>query len=204
MRALKIAMGAGLSLLLAGTALAAVVTHEVIKVDVPRGWNGEAQNCADGCSAFWAFSAQHDCYVVAQPREGDAVLNPARVRIVARNPIAQNVWVSGANAVGSAFPNDSAQFVSQSVEDAGFWPIQRAEFRNGEGKTVFGALQLRTNVELWAFCLPASGQTTASTYDAIFRSIGTPTDAERQAEVEAAEAAAAPPAAPATPAPAGN
>lgn len=196
MRALKIAVGAAMGLALAGTALA--VTNGTITVDLPRGWNSENQACTGGCSAVWAFNAEHDCWVVAQPREGDAVLNPARLRTIAGAQLAPEVWQSGANAIGSAFANNSAQLVSQSVDTSGFWPVQRAELRNGEGKSVFGMMQLRTDAELWAFCMPASGQGSAAPYDAFFRSIGTPTDAERQAAVQAAEAAAAPPAAPAT------
>jgi hypothetical protein len=139
-----------------------------------------------------AFNPSRDCHVLARPRTGTNVLQPRRVRAIVQDNtrITPQVWTNGANGIPAVFPNDSAQFVSQTVDTSGFWPIQRAELRNAE-QVVFGAMQMRPEMELWAFCVAASGTPRATDYDALFRSMGTPNDAQLKTEVEAAEAAAA-------------
>jgi len=162
--------------------------------EVLPGWDVETNNCPD-CTYVLAFNPNRDCHVVARPRTAANALQPQRVRAIVRDNarITPQIWTSGANAVPAVFPSDSAQFVSQTVDDGRFWPIQRAELRNAE-KTVHAAFQLRPQMELWAFCVAASGTATPSEYDAFFRSIGTPNDAALQQQVVAAEATAAQPA----------
>lgn len=166
--------------------------------EAPSGWTVEQSNCPE-CTLVLMFSSSRDCHIYARPREVANRIQPQRVRSFMRDPtrITQELLTNGANALTSVFPGDSAQFVSQSLDEAGFWPVARAEYRNAEGKSVYGAFTLRQDMEIWALCLAAGGTDAASNYDAILRSIGTPNDATLQAEVEAAEAAN-----PTTPAPA--
>jgi hypothetical protein len=161
-----------------------------LTLDLPAGWEVDPLNCPD-CTYVLIFNPSRDCHVVARPRAAANALQPQRVRAIMRDNtrITPQIWTSGANAVPALFPGDSAQFVSQTVETERFWPMQRAELRSGE-RVVHGAMQLRPAMELWAFCVPASGAHSASEYNALFRSMGTPNDAQLQSEVEAAEAAA--------------
>lgn len=164
-----------------------------LTIDLPSGWNADPQPC-DGCTYIMAFNASRDCHVLVQPR--DQALGLARVRAIAgnREQINEQIWRNGANALTGLFPNDSAQVVSQTTETDGFFPVQRAELRNGEGQAVHGAMQLRPEAELWAFCVTVGGTDNPSSYDAFFRSIGTPNDAALRTQIEAAEAAATAPA----------
>jgi hypothetical protein len=171
-----------------------------VTLDLPSGWTADPQPC-EGCTYVMAFNPSRDCHVLVNPR--DQALGLGRVRAIAgnREQINEQVWRNGANALTGIFPADSAQVVSQTTETDSFFPLQRAELRNGEGQVIHGAMQLRPDAEIWAFCLTVGGTDNASSYDALFRSIGTPNDAALRSQIEAAEAAAAPAAPAPAPAP---
>lgn len=177
--------------------------------NLPARWETENRNCGE-CIFVLAFSPSKDCYVYANPRSADQMLQPHRVRAIVTDPavLTPTVMTTNANAFADVFPDNSATYVSSEVEQTGFWPILRMTFTNGEGATRFGAMQLRKDMEIWAFCQVYSGTDSAAANDAFFRSIGTPTDAAQQAEIEAAEAAhaaaAAAPPPPPPPPPAHN
>ncbi|HVZ99228.1 MAG TPA: hypothetical protein VG841_02805 [Caulobacterales bacterium] len=191
MRASAIALVAALGLAVAGPAEARTWTDPAgrLTLDLPSGWSQETRNC-DGCTFVDAFNPSRDCYVLAKPRA--QAIPSARVRkiLTEDTPVTDAVWTSNANDFQSVFPNDSATFVSRSLDAGGFWPVQRAEFTNADGKHIHGGMQMRPSVEIWGFCVAAAGDDRASDYDAFFRGMGTPQDAQLQTEVQAAEAAA--------------
>lgn len=204
MRSVAIAIAAALGVAaLAGPAAARPWADQNgwLKFDAPSGWTVEQQNCPE-CTLVLMFNPSRDCHIYSRPREQANLIQPQRVRSFMRDNtrVTPDVLRNGANALTGVFPNDSATFVSQSLDESGFWPFQRAEFTNAEGKHVYGSFHLRQNVEIWALCLAAGGSDSASNYDAIFRSIGTANDAALQAEVQAAEAAEPAPAPAAPPA----
>ncbi|MES1156801.1 MAG: hypothetical protein ABUL73_03380 [Alphaproteobacteria bacterium] len=200
MRASAIALVAALAMVAAGPASARPWTDPAGRVtfNLPAGWSQESHPCED-CTSLDAFNPSRDCYIFAKPRPADPqhTIQPAHVRSIMRDDtkITNDIWTSNANDFQMVFANNSATFVSRSLLDSNdtrFWPIQRAEFTNGDGKHVFGALQMRPNMELWAFCVAAgSGADDAGNYDAVLNSIGTPQDAQLQTDVTTAEAAAA-------------
>jgi hypothetical protein len=198
MRIFALAATAALTAMaMAGPASARPVSDAANRVtfELPRGWETEESNCGDGvCTFMLAFSPSTDCYIYANPRSPDQLIQAHRVRVLMRdtNVITPQIMTSNANVFSAVFPNDSATYVDSSVEENTFWPIRRVVFTNADGATVHGAFQLRRDVELWAFCKAYEGGDSASDYDTFFRSIVTPNDAAQQAEVEAAEAAQAP------------
>ncbi|MES1158864.1 MAG: hypothetical protein ABUL42_03115 [Terricaulis silvestris] len=195
MRASAIALIAALGLVAAtGPAMARAWPDPAgrLTLDLPAGWSADTHNCED-CTFVDAFNPSRDCYVLAKPRTEAQAIQPAHVRAIVRDEtkITQDILVSNANDFQTVFPNNSATFVSRSLDDTGFWPIVRTEFTNADGKHVHGAMQMRSRMELWAFCVAASGTDSATDYDTFFKGLGTPQDATLQTEVQTAEAAAA-------------
>ncbi len=172
-----------------------------IKLELPRGWEANEFNAVSDAEKSYAefFTPSNDCYLVAFVNANTAMSNPHDVRRygIDISHFAADLWVRSANGITKVFPNQSAQFVSQSLDETNFWPIQRAVLNNADG-AVHAAIQLRPGLDILTFCTSVSGGADAAPFDAILRSIGTPQDADlqaqaeaRQAEIDAAAAAAA-------------
>jgi hypothetical protein len=176
--------------LLAGIASAAEFTDSAqrLKFDAPAGW-ATTQERSDGFSYVVTGTANNECHFLARPNAGTANAAAEAVRRTAGDDgqFGESQWVRIANSLSPVFPGNSAQFVSRSSDTSGFWPIQRAELRNGE-RTVHGAMQIRPGMDLIAMCQTYGGADSAEAYDAIIRSFGTPNDSTLQAA--AAEQAA--------------
>lgn len=213
MRVLAYAAIFGLGLIASGVAAADTWTDPAgrFKVDIPHGWriNAPQQN---GFSYMEAGNAERECHFRATPNPATAQGSADRVRrsIQDDSQYTQQVWLTVANWFGTVFPHNSAQFVSRSQDNSGFWPMQRAELNspNGAGSpplpisTVHAALQGRPGVEIVGMCYTVSDPDyptpdNPALFDPILRSMGTANDAALQAEAEAAAAAAAAPPAPA-------
>lgn len=162
----------------------------------PPGWQVETQGSSAQVTTVLAFNASNDCYFFGLPNPASANSSPDAARRVA--PMTGENWVAAASAGAlhrDFFPSGTPQLVSSSVDESGFWPIQRAQFQGA--RMVFAAVQTRPGFELHAFCAATSGGS-AATFDAIFASLGHPNDATWQAQAQgqasqraAAEAAAA-------------
>jgi len=200
MRALAIALIAGIGLAAAGPAAAQPWTDPAGRFvfQMPSGWREQVDaRQTENLTYIEIFTPDRDCAFVAQPTEGLASISPLRARDVVLDDtrFGSEYLKAAGDTFVRVFPNDSAVVVSQSIDRSGFWPIRRVEYLSGE-KAIHGAIQWRPGLQLLAVCSKYEGADQASDYDVIFRSVGTPNDATWQAEAEAAEAtrAAAPPA----------
>lgn len=204
MRALLLATVFSVGMIVAGTALAAEWSDSEgrMKFDAPAGW-ATTQEHSEGFSYVVTGTANNECHFVARPNAGTVSAQAEAVRRTAGDDaqFGADQWTRVANSISPVFPGASAQFVSRSSDTSGFWPIQRAELRNGE-RAVHGAMQIRPGMDLIAMCLTYGGPDSADRYDAIIRSFGTANDAALQAAAEAQAAEEAAPAA--TPAPEEN
>lgn len=178
MRALALAAVIGAAMTFATPVAAQQFTDSAgrITFTTPSGWRAERQS-PQAQTVVWLFNASNDCYVFGSP---NTVTASASVRDIVRTtttPLAEANWVSTANSIVDLVPNRSAAVVSQSVDTSRFWPLQRAQFSAEGGKTVYAALTSRPGIDLMAFCAPARGEGSASTYDALFNSLAHPNDA---------------------------
>jgi hypothetical protein len=204
MRALLLATAFSVGMIVAGTALAAEWSDSEGRMtfDAPAGW-ATTQEHSEGFSYVVTGTANNECHFVARPNAGTVSAQAEAVRRTAGDDaqFGADQWTRVANSISPVFPGASAQFVSRSSDTSGFWPIQRAELRNGE-RAVHGAMQIRPGMDLIAMCLTYGGADSAERYDDIIRSFGTPNDATLQSAAEGQAAAEA--AAPAQPAPEEN
>lgn len=189
MRRIALAAALGVSLAMSATAHAETWTdpNGRLTFDKPSGWNLEVQGSGGSQTVVLVFNANHDCYLFGVPNPNTANSSPDAARNTT-TPLTPAAWMA---ATSSAFPNGAAQVISQSVDTSGFWPVQRAQLQ-GSGKTVYGAIQARPGFELRAFCAPYEGTGSASTYEALFASVGHPNDAawEQRADEQVADRAA--------------
>jgi hypothetical protein len=177
MRTLALAAVIGVGLTVGGIAFAEQWTdpNGRLTFNAPAGWRVQPRN-AQGQTAVLAFNPTNDCYLFGVTNPNNAG-NAATTRN-ATTPLSPDAWVTAAAPIRDFFEGSQPTFVSQSVDTSGFWPVQRAELR-GPSKTVYGAIMVRPGTEIRAFC---SGASSASAYDAIFRSLGHPNDATWQGE----------------------
>ena len=160
--------------------------------EMPRGWNeAEEVRQTANFTAVSIFDPNHDCSILAQPNQGTRSLSPTRVReAVARDDQFDEEFLENAiTSFPSLLNGAEPEVVSHSLDTSGDWPIFRVEYAAG-AKTIHGALQLRPGLDITSACAIYDGADSASDYDAFFRSIGTPRDAEWEAQ--AATAAAEP------------
>ena len=213
MRALAYAAIFGVGLLAAGVAAADTWTDPAgrFTVNVPHGWRVNAPT-TNGFSYMKTGNAERECVFEATPNPATALASPQRVKQSTQDDsqFTEAAWVRLANQIPTVFPASSAQFVSRSQDNSGFWPVQRADLRspNGVGtpplpvSVVHAALQSRPGMELVGFCYTVSDPDYPTTdnpalFDPILRSMATANDAALQTAAEAAPAAAPAPAAPA-------
>jgi hypothetical protein len=182
--------------LLAGTATAEPWNdpNGRVSFEAAPGWVMEVRRASPGTIVL-AGSANNECYVMATPNSNTGNANADRVRR-ATDAIAADAWTAAANAVSPMFPRRSASLTNQSVDTSGFWPIQRAEFGGGP-RPVIAGLTSRPGIDLMAFCWTYAGGDATATYEALFRSLSHPNDAQWRASAEQAEAERAARAAPA-------
>lgn len=181
MRALALAAMIGAGMIFATPAAAQQFNDTAGRLTfaTPSGWNAERQS-PQAQTVVWLFNASNDCYVFGSP---NTVTSTASTRDIVRTtttPFAEANWVSTANSIVDLFPDRSATLVSQSVDTSRFWPVQRAQFSAADGKTVYAAITSRPGIDLMAFCAPARGAGSASTYEGLFNSLAHPNDATWQ------------------------
>ncbi|MBX9745833.1 MAG: hypothetical protein K2X34_02960 [Hyphomonadaceae bacterium] len=168
-----------------------------VSFDAPRGWVVEIRR-ANPDTIVIAGNADNECFVLAVPNGGTR--NASVARVIAGNtaPLSSSGWSALANAATPMFPNGNARVVSQSVDTSGLWPLQRAELSGAE-RPVTAVMVSRPGIEITALCWTYGGPDATAIYEAFFRSLSHPNDAEWAA---AAQAAAQPPPAPTPPPPA--
>jgi hypothetical protein len=167
-----------------------------VSFETPRSWVMDVRSTSPS-TAVIAGNANNECFVFATPNPNTAGVSPDRLHR-ANTPITPEAWATTANSIRSMFPNQNASVTSQSVDTTGFWPIQRAELAGG-ARPVLAGLTSRPGIDLMAFCWTYAGSDATATYEALFRSLSHPSDAEWRASAEQQEAERA---ARATPAPA--
>lgn len=160
---------------------------QTLKLDTPAGWQAAAAP-AENLTYVVASSSASECHIIGVPRERTAEASPAVIRIASTGEMDRRAWMSLTEAMPQFFPG-RATVQTHSVDTSHFWPIQRAEFAVAGGSPVFAAIQFRPGIEIWALCL-GSATDTASAYDQLFASIGTPTDASLQERAESDTASA--------------
>jgi hypothetical protein len=160
-----------------------------VSFDAPRGWVMEVR-LADPQTIVLAGSANNECYILGTPNPGTANASADRIRRLT-DPLAADAWLTVANSLVPMFPERNASLVSQSVDTSGFWPIQRAEFTGG-ARGVIAAVTSRPGIDLMAFCWTYAGGDATATYEALFRSLSHPNEAEWRASAEQARANPAP------------
>lgn len=168
--------------------------------EMPRGWSESIEaRQTDNYTAVSIFDPNHDCSIVAQPNDSTKNLSATRVRdaVLEEDRWTEQNLLTYTEAFPGMFNGTQPELLSHSIETPGSWPIVRMEFRAG-GKSIYGAAQLRPGIDMWAMCSIYSGQDSAATYDAFFRSMGAPADAQWRTELEPASTTT-PALAPATP-----
>jgi len=218
MRALAYAAIFGVGLMVAGVATADTWTDPAgrFTVNVPHGWRVQPMS-STGHTYIKIGDADHECQLVANPNAATATASPAMVRRAGGDvtQFTQESWLRLANSITPVFPNNSAQFLSSTQDNAGYWPLQRAELKSPSGvgnpplpiSTVHAGLTTRPGLDIMGFCYTISDPDyptpdNPALFDPVLRSLGTSNDAALQAASEAYEAAHPPGQAPATPPPA--
>jgi hypothetical protein len=156
--------------------------------DAPRGWVVSSER-TDGFSYVIAGTANNECQFIARPNPNTTSSPAHAARYTARQDaqFGEAQWVRLANSLNPIFPNNSAQFLSRSLDDGGPWPVQRAELQSPE-RLVHGGLQIRPGMDLMAFCLTYDGADPTDLYDRVIRSMGHPNDATWLADIQAYDA----------------
>jgi hypothetical protein len=172
---------------------------------VPHGWRVQVIPQAN-VSWVKIGNAERECQFLAEPNTQTATVSAAAVHTALQDQtkFGQDAWLRMANSISAIFPNNTAQFVSSSHDDAGYWPIQRAEFASpghiGDPplpvSAVHAGYTLRPGVDIWGYCYTVSDPDyptadNPAIFDPILRSMGTSNDAALQAAAQAAAAAAA-------------
>jgi hypothetical protein len=205
MRALAYAAIFGAGLMAAGVATADTWTDPAgrFTVDLPHSWRVQPLS-STGHTYIKAGDSDHECQIVATPNTVTATSSPAMVRRAGGDAtqFTQESWLRLANSITPVFPNNSAQFLSNSVDSSGYWPLQRAELKspNGVGNpplpisTVHAGITTRPGMDIMGFCYTISDPDyptpdNPAVFDPILRSMGTANDATLQAASEAYEAA---------------
>jgi hypothetical protein len=150
--------------------------------ETPSGWMVAPQQ-ANGMTYVVAGGMASECHLIAAPREATAETSPHRLRLASQQQLDPDAWTNIAALLPNLFPQN-AQVLSQSVETDSFWPVQYADIRGITGRTVHGAIQFRPGYELWTFCLTHDGADDVTTFTQIAHSVGTPNDAQLQAQAE--------------------
>lgn len=146
-----------------------------ILFETPAGWIVGPQR-AEGYSYIIAAGPNEECHLAAVPRAETTESPPDLLRTASANQIDPATWTGVARAMSQVIRGD-VTIVSQSVNAQAFWPIQRAELTNAAGQRVFGAIQYRPGLELWALCSSYNAATaSAASFDAFLNSIGSPND----------------------------
>lgn len=158
--------------------------------DKPAGWTVSVEH-SQGFSYVIAGNANNECQFVAKPNPNSASANPWDVRRTASmdadGPFTEQSWTALANSISPIFPNNSAHFVSRSVDTSGFWPLQRAELTSPQ-RPVHAAIQIRPGMDLNGFCMTYDGAEPTAVYDHVLASMGTANDAQLQAAITEHEA----------------
>jgi hypothetical protein len=162
-------------------------SSQTISLDAPAGWT-IASAPADDLTYVVASSSASECHIIGIPRPATAETSPQVIRIASLNEMDERSWMAVANAMPEFFAGrPSVQ--SHRVDTAAFWPVQRADFDVADAAPVFAAIQFRPGLEIWSLCRGGADDV-ASAYEALFASIGTPTDADLQQRAESDEASA--------------
>lgn len=177
--------------------------------DAPANWPVTVERSAPEVTYVIAGNDDNECRFLVSPNANTSGRPAYDVWRTVRGDaqFTPEWWTSTANGFGPLFANNSASFVSRSRDDAGFWPVQRAELDSGSRNVrVYAGLQLRPGWDIAGYCVNYDGEPPVARFDQVLRSMGQPNDAElrasAQAQVDAALAAeAAAAAAPAAPAP---
>lgn len=203
MRAFALAAFVGLGLATAAEARPFTDAAGRLVIDVPANWVvTDRRN--PSLTHVIAGNANNECVFVVTPNANTAAATVSTVRRTLLNDeqFTEAFWVQSANGVRSVFPDNSAAFISRTRDDAGPWPVQRAELRSPE-RQVHAGLQLRPGLDIVGYCMTYGGADPVAVYDQVLRTMGHPNDAAllAQGEAEAAERAAREAAAAAAPAP---
>ncbi|PZO55896.1 MAG: hypothetical protein DCF16_00720 [Alphaproteobacteria bacterium] len=160
-----------------------------VSFDAPRGWVVEVRR-ANPDTIVIAGNADNECFVLAVPNSGTRSASAARVIAGNTAPLSNSAWSALANAATPVFPEGNARVVSQSVDTSGLWPVQRAEL-SGAARPVTALMVSRPGIEITALCWTYGGPDATATYEAFFRSLSHPNDAEWAAAAQAAQPAPA-------------
>ena len=189
-----LALAAIASLGLAGPADARVWTDPAGRLvfDAPATWVTTQERGAQPGETFTyviSGNANNECQFIAQPSPGTAGAAADSVRRAGLEEarFTAELWTRTLNSIGSVFPNNSAAFLSRSMETDGFWPIQRAEIQSPE-RLVHAAIQLRPGFDLIALCMTYDGADPTDLYDRVIRSVGHPNDSALRADAERLQA----------------
>jgi hypothetical protein len=157
--------------------------------DAPSGWVMQVSHSGADSTIVLAGSANNECYLmgIVNTNTANATADAARRNV---QPLTAAAWANLANAITPMFPNHNATVASQSVDEAGFWPIQRATFSGAE-RPVTGALTSRPGLDLVSLCWTYDGPDASAMYQAVFNSMASPHEQEWRAAAEAQGAARA-------------
>jgi hypothetical protein len=154
--------------------------------DAPADWPVTNEPASEGLVYVIAGDNDNECHIMAQTNANTRGAPSYDTWRTARSDerFDQAFWLDKANVFSRVFPQRSATFVSRSRDDAGFWPLQRAELDSPTRGRVYAGLQLRPGVDIYAICVNYEGAAPTATFDSVLRSLGHPGDAEMRAAAE--------------------
>lgn len=158
--------------------------------EAPNGWSvNQPPAAADNLTFVIAGTASNECQILAVTSPASAAASPESIRRQTADSarFTNDLWTRAL----SQFPDlsgDGVQITSTSVDETGFWPIQRAEAQAG-GQPVHAAILGRPGVEVFVACLTYGGAPSTDLYNQVIRSIGHANDATWQTEPESPAAA---------------
>jgi hypothetical protein len=175
--------------------------------DAPAGWSiNQRTDGGPNLTYVLAGTANNECQFLVVPNPATTTARVGHIRTQGADParFSNDLWTRALGQFPELVRNGATITVqSTSVENTGFWPIQRAEARSND-QAVHAAIQVRPGLEIFTACLTYGGADATATYDQVIRSIGHPNDATWQAAAETEAAAPPPPPPPPAPPPEEN
>jgi hypothetical protein len=186
MRSFAFAALVGLTLAAAASADARAWTDPAGRVafEAPDNWSIQDQQ-QTSMTYVIAGTANNECHVLAIPRAQTASMSVDAIRNAGGNDAnyTDEAWARVGGAMTSVF-SSAPQVLSRSEDTTQFWPIQRADLQGQ--RLVHAAIQLRPGLELQTYCQTYEGADDAAAYDALIRSVKTPTDEALQQQASPA------------------
>ncbi len=161
----------------------------------PGDWPVDLMNSGGNVTQYAAGLAAAECAFLSISRDTTTSASANAVRTTFQTPFTREQWYQVTQSTPRVF-RGGADIQTMSVDQSGFWPVQRATIQSGADRIEAG-VTARPGREIWAFCQSYDGRDRAALFNQVLASIATPNDAALRAAIESAAPAPAPAAPPA-------